>query len=171
MLPLARALTEAEAAKWATHIASSYHQGAAATAVEEEDMHAGRRRSWPAYLTTSWWEGEVLDEVDSALAARPASPIWGSTHGDGQQRAATDFSTELLGDDEGILGVGKLPDKRSTELLDMLDIPCVTTTDECTLEAGAGIVIDEISEASPADLPEHPVFEGECFWTDGCYAF
>ena len=66
----ARALTNAEAAKWTAHIKNNLHQGAAASAAEQGGAPVQRKRPPPVppYQYDSWWEGESLGEIDDSVA-------------------------------------------------------------------------------------------------------
>ena len=79
LLPLVTGLTEAEAAKWTTHIKNNLFQGAA----NKKPVSTRRNRDPPpAYMHSSWWEGEVqFDDApqdDDAPSFRSAE---GRVHG------------------------------------------------------------------------------------------
>ena len=166
LLPPVAALTEAEAAKWVAHnknnlnrgLAATPFPGAAAPPVPRSGRH--RREPPPAYLHSSWWEGEVLD--DDAPHA-PAAP------------ELTDpscfFATEEC----------ELPELREPALYREQDVlglheprvPCLTTEEGCTLEAGAGLGVSSVVDAAVAAAPDERAAASmdPCWWEDGCHAF
>lgn len=178
----AAALTEAEAAKWTTHIKNNMFRGVAATPV---DSGAHRRSApRPVYLDRSWWEGDYaeFDERDYNGETKQTREVAG------RAEAALDpcfWANDDACDipelrEEALITepANAALDAMSPLLADLLarpeaQIPCVTTDDGCSVEAAAGVVTGG-SDAHALEAMwkrEAAVLEDPCFWEEGCHAF
>ena len=52
---------------------------------------------------------------------------------------------------------------------DIPPVPCITTSDGCTVEAAAGIAFSA-AEGPAADHGKEAVTQDPCWWDEGCYA-
>ena len=79
----------------------------------------------------------------------------------------------MLRTDESVSAA--MPDGRGSvaELLETLELPCITTDEGCSLEAAAGLGgVDEADGLALGEMrAESAATEDPCWWDQGCYAF
>ena len=121
------------------------------------------------YQQNDWWSGEVL-ELDEATS-----------------RMVSQKEPRALFDDCGYFPTDecKVPELREEFLfdkqpeappllLDTLDVslPCVTTDDGCSVEAGAALAsADHVAAAAARSAKAEVYTQDPCWWEDGCYSF
>lgn len=159
-------LTEAEAmgwARWAT--AGSGPKSLAATAHAQVGAGTVSPR-WPPYMERDWWAGAVGLEEGEELAT--------GTDGSIQADASAHPCFWGLADECDVIDAIEQPPELSQQPFfgDTLELrqplPCMTT-EECTLEQGAGIAHDAPAPTllhNPADTES--VTQHSCWWDEGC---
>ena len=183
VLPTASCLTNAEAVWWANYAKTlplANQKGATYTPASTTERTV--KQPAPAYQSESWWEGEsfalseeITARLDSSTVSAAAAAVlkddctWGWNDECDVEAAQTLLSLDADCDAVKEEEECKLVPEYMDVVLDAMPLPCVTSEEECDLEAGAGIVTPasfQLGSLAPEVTYAHP-----CWWDEGCESF